>query len=117
VISFKSMAVAAVLAIGLGGAALAQTMPGMAGTPGRGNSQPTTTMPNGAPMSNGQTAEPGMRRGQMMRSGRAMRPSRAMRSRGAMRSRSMQRGRSMSSQRMMRRPMRGSPNSPNSRPM
>lgn len=54
----KSLALAAVFGFALAGSASAQVFPGIAGTPGRGNSDPVAVMPNGAVVSNGYLAEP-----------------------------------------------------------
>jgi hypothetical protein len=100
VISLKSAALAAVVALGLGGAALAQGMP--APMP------PGSTMQNGAPLSNGQTIEPGRRMNQFGSTGMRRRP--MMRSRAAMRHRAHMRSRAGMHHRArmhqrMRRPM------------
>lgn len=82
-INLKGTVLAAGLIIGLSGVAMAQVTPGVSGTPGRGNSNPTSTMPNGAAMSNGQTETMG--RGGMMRPTRKMSKMRMKRSRRARR--------------------------------
>lgn len=105
-IKLKTAAIAAALVLSLAGPALAQVQPGLSGSPGRGNSDPIARMRNGAPLSNGQTVEPGVRMNQFGRSRPRMHAARAMRPRSF-------RGRRGA----MRRPLRGSPNSPNSRSM
>lgn len=54
----KTAAATAILTLGLAGAATAQVYPGIAGSPGRGNSDPVAIAPNGAVVSNGYQAEP-----------------------------------------------------------
>lgn len=78
-INLKGAAVAAVITLAFAGAASAQVTPGVAGSPGRGNSATTTTMPNGAQMSNGQTTEPRMMRGRKAMRSTKMKRSRKMR--------------------------------------
>lgn len=56
--NLKSLALAAVIGLGFVGTASAQVFPGVAGTPGRGNSNSVAVMPNGGIVSNGYLAEP-----------------------------------------------------------
>jgi hypothetical protein len=56
--TLKRVALATVLGLGFVGTASAQVFPGVAGTPGRGNSSTVAVMPNGGVVSNGYLAEP-----------------------------------------------------------
>lgn len=58
VTNLKPLALAALIGLAFAGTASAQVFPGIAGTPGRGNSDTVALMPNGAPVSNGYLAEP-----------------------------------------------------------
>jgi hypothetical protein len=56
--NLKTLVLATALGLGFAGTASAQVFPGVAGTPGRGNSDTMAFQANGAPVSNGYLAEP-----------------------------------------------------------